>query len=61
MIAIYIKADKEKKRPVGTIIKLNKDEFERRRDSGLVAQYTGKFPPARGRKGKVKIQLKDLK
>lgn len=61
MIAIYIKADKEKRRPVGTILKLNQKEFEKRRDSGLVAEYTGKFPPKTGREGKVKIQLKDLK
>lgn len=57
MKAIYIKADKAKRRPVGTILKLENKEFERRRDSGLVAEYTGEFPP----KKKVKIQLKDLK
>jgi len=52
---IYIKADKEKRRPVGTIIKVT-NLFKR---WDLVKEYKGEFPPKRG--NKTKINLKDLK
>jgi hypothetical protein len=55
VIVIYTKADKKKKRPVGTIIKVT-NIFK---DWDFVKEYFGKFPPDRNKK--TRINLKDLK
>lgn len=50
-----MKADKKKRRPVGTILKVT----NRFKDWDFVKEYTGKFPPDKN--SKTKINLKDLK
>ena len=59
MIVYYVKADQQKRRPVGTIIKMNQKKFEEEEARGFVKEFKGEFPPKKGYK--IKFNLKDLK
>lgn len=47
--------------PIGTRLQMRNEKFSELEEKKIVLEYTGPWPPKKGRKHKTKFNLKDLR